>query len=102
MGVREATEHGPIAPQPVDLLHDDVFGMQGRSTRFMDEDCLTFTFWSPGTDDARRPVLVWIHDDGRGVLGCVPVRGVRAQRRPGRRLEQLSARTAGLAVCQGG
>ena len=64
MGVREATVHGPIAPQPVGLPHDEVLGTQGRSTRFMDEDCLTLTLWSPGTDDARRPVLVWIHGGG--------------------------------------
>ena len=34
------------------------------STRFLDEDCLTLPLWSPGTDDARSPVLVWIHGGG--------------------------------------
>jgi para-nitrobenzyl esterase len=28
------------------------------------EDCLTLNLWTPGIDDARRPVLVWIHGGG--------------------------------------
>ena len=27
----------------------------------VDEDCLTLNIWSPGLDDAKRPVLFWIH-----------------------------------------
>jgi carboxylesterase type B len=64
MGVRDATAHGPIAPQPVGLPHDAVLGTRGRSTQLMDEDCLTLTLWSPGTDEAHRPVLVWVHGGG--------------------------------------
>ncbi|MFE2287170.1 carboxylesterase/lipase family protein, partial [Streptomyces sp. NPDC059443] len=29
-----------------------------------DEDCLTLNIWTPAADDARRPVLVWIHGGG--------------------------------------
>ena len=45
--------HGPSCPQP----DDQVPGGIG-------EDCLRLTIWTPGLDDARRPVLFWIHGGG--------------------------------------
>ncbi len=55
-GVRKAHNFGPAAPQlePVPLF---------RSPEPMpvSEDCLTLNVWSPAADDARRPVMVWIH-----------------------------------------
>ena len=30
----------------------------------MDEDCLNLNLWTPGCDDARRPVMVWLHGGG--------------------------------------
>ena len=32
------------------------------------EDCLTLNVWTPGLDDAARPVMVWIHG-GAFVIG---------------------------------
>ncbi len=30
----------------------------------MDEDCLNLNVWTPGLDDQKRPVLVWLHGGG--------------------------------------
>lgn len=56
-GVRDAIEFGDVAaqlPSPVEAL----FGALPPSHS---EDCLTLNVWTPGLDDARRPVMVWIH-----------------------------------------
>ncbi|GAC1566044.1 MAG: carboxylesterase/lipase family protein [Ktedonobacteraceae bacterium] len=53
-GVREATQFGAISHQPSN-------GSFGTLPGPMSEDCLTLNIWSPGVDDARRPVIVWIH-----------------------------------------
>ena len=50
-GVRDATTPGPIAPQE---------RMQG-STAAMAEDCLYLNVTTPAADNARRPVLVYVH-----------------------------------------
>jgi len=55
-GLRDATRHGPIAPQSPSRLR----GAMGDFDRPQDEDCLTLTIWSPGTM-GNRPVLVWLH-----------------------------------------
>lgn len=56
-GLRDATVHGPIAPQSPSRLA----AAMGRFTRPMDEDCLTLTIWTPAVDASDRPVLVWLH-----------------------------------------
>jgi para-nitrobenzyl esterase len=56
-GVRPAFEFGPVAPQ---LRSSGGFrGLVAAGPQ--DEDCLYLNIWTPGLDDARRPVLVWIH-----------------------------------------
>ena len=57
-GIREATEFGAIAPQYPTPLET----MQGRMDLPQNEDCLTLNVWAPpASDDAGRPVMVWIH-----------------------------------------
>jgi para-nitrobenzyl esterase len=63
-GVLDATEHGPICPQPADTPWDDVLGTRGRRTTLMDEDCLTLTISTPATEGEGRPVFVYIHGGG--------------------------------------
>jgi para-nitrobenzyl esterase len=56
-GLRDATRHGPIAPQTRSRLRAAMGGFECPQ----DEDCLTLTIWTPRADNARRPVLVWLH-----------------------------------------
>jgi para-nitrobenzyl esterase len=57
-GVRPAQDFGTIAPQ--NLMAGGV--MEGlREEEPQGEDCLFLNIWTPGLDDVRRPVMVWIH-----------------------------------------
>ncbi len=55
--VLNATELGPSAPQ----LPDPQSQLPPEPT---DEDCLFLNVYTPAADDARRPVLFWIHGGG--------------------------------------
>ncbi len=57
VGVRDVTRFGPMAPQNQGAMER----MFGAPPRPMDEDCLTLNVWTPACDDAKRPVMVWIH-----------------------------------------
>ena len=59
-GVRDATAPGPAAPQYALPL----FGWISAAGVAAGEDCLSLNVWTPGLDDAKRPVLVWIHGGG--------------------------------------
>jgi para-nitrobenzyl esterase len=56
-GFRDATEHGPIAPQ----LPSRLRVAMGDFVRPQSEDCLTLTINTPAVDAKLRPVLVWLH-----------------------------------------
>ncbi len=56
-GVRAADAHGPIAPQPSSRLRVAM----GELPMDQGEDCLTLTIATPGVDDAKRPVIVFLH-----------------------------------------
>lgn len=57
-GIRPADKFGPICPQDVGPAM-----IPGRkpSAEPQSEDCLFLNVWTPGLDDRRRAVMVWIH-----------------------------------------
>jgi para-nitrobenzyl esterase len=57
-GERDATRHGPIAPQAISA---ERLAKRGQT---MGEDCLHLNIWTPAADDARRPVLAFVHGGG--------------------------------------
>jgi len=57
-GVLDATAHGPIAIQTIDLRP-----FEARSDQ--SEDCLYLNIWTPTADpSAKQPVMAWIHGGG--------------------------------------
>jgi len=65
-GVRPAKKYGAIALQnlmPVARGIGPDFSSQPQ-----DEDCLFLNIWTPGLDDAKRPVMLWIHG-GAFIIG---------------------------------
>ncbi len=66
-GVLDARRFGPAAPQPREE------GLTSNPAVRWDEDCLTLNVCTPALDEARRPVLVWIHGGGfRTGQGAIP------------------------------
>jgi para-nitrobenzyl esterase len=55
-GVRLAKDYSPKPPQ-----NELPGGIIQQIEQKQDEDCLYLNIWTPGLDDARRPVMVWIH-----------------------------------------
>lgn len=62
-GVREAIEYGPAEFQGYTELEDWMGKPPVES-----EDCLYLNIWTPGTDNKKRPVMVWIHG-GAFIIG---------------------------------
>lgn len=69
-GVRDATEHGQISPQPPFRI-GSVTGCPEQTVQ--GEDCLNLTIVTPAADGGARPVLVWLpggaYLTGAGSLG---------------------------------
>jgi para-nitrobenzyl esterase len=61
-GVRDCFEVGERAPQDEDGPISEVFSLDRREP--MGEDCLKINVYSPGLDNRRRPVMVWLHGGG--------------------------------------
>ena len=61
--VRPAKQFGPIAPQ-----NAMPGGMLMQVPQPQSEDCLFLNIWTPGLDNAKRPVMVWIHG-GAFIMG---------------------------------
>ena len=59
-GVRPATRPGARSWQ----ASGGITAMLGDTSEAMDEDCLFLDVTTPGCDDSRRPVMVWIHGGG--------------------------------------
>jgi para-nitrobenzyl esterase len=78
-GVRPAKKYGAISPQNTMLMGPPentsntpppaIPGMPDFSKELQDEGCLYLNVWTPGLDDARRPVIFWIHG-GAFIIGA--------------------------------
>ena len=62
-GVFDACSYGYVCPL---MTNDPPRGELYVPHRYwpMDENCLNLNLWTPGTDGAKRPVLVWLHGGG--------------------------------------
>lgn len=64
-GVRDACNYGPVPMQ----VNSPFTSHMERALPAMSEDCLSLNVWTPAIDNARRPVLVWLHG-GAFVFGA--------------------------------
>jgi len=68
-GIKEALKYGNAAPQGASLIRVPAatrppgISLEGEGATYA-EDCLYLNVWTPGLDNAKRPVLVWLHGGG--------------------------------------
>lgn len=62
-GARDAFEYGATAWQTPPAPSRGLLGSGGGGPA-MDESCLFLNVWTPALDNARRPVMVWLHGGG--------------------------------------
>src|SRR5258708_40072764 len=67
-GVRDGARFGAIAPQ----IQGAAEGLLGGTAGQKLEDCLYLNIWTPACDQAKRPVMVWVHG-GAFVTGASSV-----------------------------
>ena len=74
-GARDAKDWGKQAWQAASPGEGPLkFVFNAANAEKRDEDCLQLNVWTPGLDDAKRPVLMWIHGGGfSGGTGGTPV-----------------------------
>jgi para-nitrobenzyl esterase len=66
-GVRDSLGWGPDAPQRAMFTPDDPYNLAEADIsmqRIRSEDCLVLNVWTPATDSAKRPVMIWLHGGG--------------------------------------
>lgn len=63
-GIRPAKKYGAMAPQVAMAAPRDFPGAPDFGDVPQSEDCLFMNIWTPGLDDAKRPVFFWIHGGG--------------------------------------
>lgn len=73
-GIQDAFEYGDQSPQARTRL---------AGPQAMSDDCLRINVWTPGLDNAKRPVMLWLHGGGfEAGTGSMPLYdGTRMARR---------------------
>ena len=62
-GEKSCTDFGPVCPLAYETRPNGELGVPHRYW-YQDEDCLNLNIWTPGLDDKKRPVMVWLHGGG--------------------------------------
>ena len=68
-GILPAKQYGCISPQNMMMMGAAIPGMPDFSVEKQNEGCLYMNIWTPGLDDAKRPVIFWIHG-GAFIIGA--------------------------------
>lgn len=70
-GVRDALKFGPRSPQPDPAPQTRPSVVSAERSYPVSEDCLYLNVWTPALrDNAKRPVMVYIHGGGYGALSA--------------------------------